>query len=202
MNTAFGRLIDSFARLHVAVIGEAMLDSYLEGSADRLCPEAPVPVVSVSSRRDVPGGAANTAANVRSLGGRVSFLSVTGQDIEGLLLRRVLEDRGVPTQHVWPHPSRRTLSKQRLMADSQLLLRFDQGSTDSLDGDTEQKLIDQLHRLVPGCDAVIVSDYGYGVLTPRLIQALAQLQADQPRVLVVDSKRQLSAFRHVGATAV
>jgi len=75
MNVDFLALINSFAGLHVLVIGEAMLDTYLEGTTDRLCPEAPAPIVSVSSKSDVPGGAANTAVNIRGLGSQVSFLS-------------------------------------------------------------------------------------------------------------------------------
>src|SRR5207245_6541920 len=98
MNADFSSSIDAFAGFHVLVIGEAMLDSYLEGTTDRLCPEAPVPVVAISARRDAPGGAANTAVNVRSLGGRVSFVSVIGQDAEGRQLLQSLKDRGISTE--------------------------------------------------------------------------------------------------------
>src|SRR5947209_18848280 len=78
--------INSFADHEVLVVGEAILDSYLEGTAGRLCREAPVPIVSVTVRNDVPGGAANTAVNVHTLGGRVHFLTVVGDDAEGQLI--------------------------------------------------------------------------------------------------------------------
>src|SRR3954454_4517679 len=97
MSPHLARYIDAFAGLRVLVIGEAMLDSYLEGTTGRLCREAPVPIVALTGRRDAPGGAANTAANARALGARVSFLSVAGEDPEGALLRRALDDRGVYT---------------------------------------------------------------------------------------------------------
>src|SRR5204862_6139604 len=89
------RLIDRIAELEVLVIGEAMLDTYLEGSTGRLCREAPVPIVSLTSRTDAPGGAANTAVNVQALGARATLLSVVGDDPEAALLRQALADRGV-----------------------------------------------------------------------------------------------------------
>jgi D-beta-D-heptose 7-phosphate kinase/D-beta-D-heptose 1-phosphate adenosyltransferase len=201
MNMNLVHLIHSFAGFNVVVIGEAMLDSYLTGSSDRLCREAPVPVVTVSDRQDIPGGAANTAVNIRSLGGQPQFLSVVGDDPEWLLLQQALEDRGVSTAHILVHPTRRTLAKHRLIASSQMLVRFDQGNTDQLDSETEQLLIDCLHQLFPTSDAVIVSDYGYGILTPRVIKTLMELQSALPHVLVVDS-RDLTAYRQVGVTAV
>jgi D-beta-D-heptose 7-phosphate kinase/D-beta-D-heptose 1-phosphate adenosyltransferase len=82
------RLVDRFAGLRVLVVGEAMLDHYLEGATERLCREAPVPIVDVARQADAPGGAANTAANARALGARVTLLSVVGADAEGEALAR------------------------------------------------------------------------------------------------------------------
>src|SRR5438128_2133404 len=144
MNADFSSLVDAFTKLRVLVIGEAMLDGYLEGTTDRLCPEAPVPVVAISARRDAPGGAANTAVNVRSLGGRVSFVSVVGEDAEGRQLLQSLEDRGISTEYLVADRGRRTLSKQRVTASSQTLLRFDQGTTDAISGESERALLDRL----------------------------------------------------------
>lgn len=201
MNPALPKLIDAFTGLRVAVIGEAMLDVYLQGSSGRLCREAPVPIVSVTARKDAPGGAANTAVNVAALGGCVSFLSVIGDDLEGAILRQTLEGRGVSPEHVLTQPSRCTLVKHRVSAASHLLLRFDHGHTDPVDRKAEQDLIDHLQGMYAECDAIIVSDYSYGVLTPRVIQALAHLQAQSPRLLVIDAKN-LAAYRQVGVTAV
>src|SRR5436190_353831 len=195
------QLIDRFAELEVLVIGEAMLDSYLAGSTGRLCREAPVPIVGLTGRTDAPGGAANTAVNVRALGGRATLLSVVGDDAEGGLLRQVLVDRDVSDREILTEPDRRTLAKQRVVADSQMLLRLDQGCTGPVDPVLERGLVERLVERYSRCDAVVVSDYGYGILTPRVIRVLAELQARQPRVLVVDSK-QLAAYRAVGATAM
>src|ERR687888_50607 len=169
MTTTLPGLIDALAGLDVLVIGEAMLDAYLEGSSSRICQEAPVPVVALSRRLDAPGGAANTAVNLQALGGRARLLSVVGDDHEAGLLRRALADRGLSTDDLLSRPGRRTLAKHRVVAASQLLLRFDQGNTEPIDPDSERALIERLAEHFPHCDAIVVSDYGYGVLTPRII---------------------------------
>jgi D-beta-D-heptose 7-phosphate kinase/D-beta-D-heptose 1-phosphate adenosyltransferase len=198
MSLSLPTLLDAFARLRILVLGDAILDCYLEGTSDRICPEAPVPVVTVRSRCEAPGGAANTAANARALGAQVTLLSVIGDDAEGALLRQALQRAGLGQDSVLAHARRRTLAKQRVVASGQILLRVDQGSTEPLDAVAEQALLGRLRRLFPHHDAVIVSDYAYGVLTPRVIAAL---QACAPRLLVVDSKN-LGAFRALGPTAV
>lgn len=195
------QLITKFKELRLLVIGEAMLDSYLEGETNRLCREAPVPIVAVAERKDLPGGAANTAANIGSLGGQVHFLSVVGDDMEGAILRAALEKRHVATNHLLTQAGRRTLAKHRVLAAGQILVRFDQGDNTELDETTEQALISRLRKLYPQVDAVVISDYGYGVLTPRVLQALAKLQAEQPRPLVVDAKNP-ARYRDVRPTAV
>ena len=201
MKPELTKLLDAIAHLHVIVIGEAMLDGYLQGLSNSLCPEAPVPVVTLTNRLYVPGGAANTAVNVRSLSANVTFLSVIGDDWEGSQLQQALSERGVSTKHILKASNRQTLAKQRVITASQILVRFDSGTTDAIDADSEQALIEKLELLFSECDAVIVSDYGYGILTQRVIDALAQLQQNNPRVLVVDSKN-LTAYRHLNVTAV
>jgi D-beta-D-heptose 7-phosphate kinase/D-beta-D-heptose 1-phosphate adenosyltransferase len=194
-------IVDAYRSLDVLVVGEAMLDSYLEGKTGRICREAPVPIVDMTSRRDAPGGAANTALNASALGARVHFLSAVGDDCEGELLRRALTDQGLGADHVLVEAGRRTLSKNRVVAGGQLLVRFDQGSTGPVGAETEAALIARLVGLWPDCDAVILSDYGYGILTPRVRATVAELQRRSPRLLLADSK-DLAAYRGVGLTAV
>ena len=194
-------LIDSFADLTVLVVGDAMLDSYIHGTAGTLSREAPVPVVNVRERRDVPGGAANAAANVRRLGGSAILLSAVGDDPEGALLREALAASGIASDQVLVQAERRTLAKHRVLAESQMLVRFDQGTTEPMAADAENALVGALTRLFRRSDAVVVSDYGYGVLTPRVIHTLGELQAAAPRAIVVDSKN-LRAYRDAGVTAV
>jgi D-beta-D-heptose 7-phosphate kinase/D-beta-D-heptose 1-phosphate adenosyltransferase len=201
MSSYPSHLIDAWKSLNILIVGDAMLDCYLMGNAERLCQEAPVPVVEIAQRQDYPGGAANVAANIASLGAKASLLSVVGNDAEGDRLRSTLAERDITTKHILFHPSRNTLAKQRVMAGPHLLVRFDQGSTEALPPTVEEELIRRLTALYATCDGVIVSDYAYGVLTPRLIKTLAHLQQNCPRLLLVDSK-QLRFYAKTGVTAV
>ena len=117
------------------------------------------------------------------------------------MIRVGLERHGVDTDHVLAISERRTLAKHRVVADSQLLVRFDEGSTSTIDSDIEQVVIDRLRRMFAAADAVVVSDYGYGVLTPAVLRELAALQAQTPRVVVVDS-RELERYRLARPTVV
>ena len=193
-------MIDRFARLNVVVVGEAMLDSYLTGRVDRLCREAPVPIVALDRREDMPGGAANTATALAALGARTQLLSAVGNDDAGLRLIAALEARGVATEAVFRVPGRETMVKQRVTGLGQLLLRLDTGSEDDLDALTERRLIDMLTAAWETADAVVVSDYGYGIATPAIVAAIAALQRRAPRVLVGDAK-DLTRWQAVGLTA-
>ncbi|MDB5310459.1 MAG: bifunctional heptose 7-phosphate kinase/heptose 1-phosphate adenyltransferase, partial [Gemmataceae bacterium] len=194
-------LIDAFAGRRVLVIGDAMLDGYVEGTCGRICPEAPVPVVDVCRSAAAPGGAGNTAANASALGAAVTLLGVTGDDTAADELGGALVAAGVSPAHLLRQAGRRTLAKRRVVAAGQVICRLDQGDTFPAAEDVEAGLIDRLSDAWAGAEAVVVSDYGYGVLTPAVIAALAGLQRRSPRVVVGDSKK-LPAFRHAGLTAV
>jgi D-beta-D-heptose 7-phosphate kinase/D-beta-D-heptose 1-phosphate adenosyltransferase len=194
-------LIRSFADLEVLVLGEAMLDAYLHGDADRLCREAPVPVVSLADRHDQPGGAANAAMNLSALGAHTTYLAVVGEDDEGRRLQAGLEAGGLDPGDVLVSASRRTLSKTRVFAGPQMVMRLDQGSTEPLAADLEALFVDRLVDAHGRCDLVVVSDYGYGTITPGVIEALRALQERSPRPLVVDAKFP-ERFRLLRATAV
>lgn len=195
------KYLDRWKNKRVLVIGEAMLDCYVQGTTNRLCREAPVPIVDLKSRQDVPGGAANTAANLRRLEANVLFLSVVGDDEEGNRLKQALQHQGISTQYLVTSSRRKTLLKQRIVSDSQLLLRCDRGSTEVIDTEAEEQLIARLNDLYPTCNAVIVSDYGGGIITPQIIKTLAKLQSSQPRTFTVDSK-QLTRYTSIGVTAI
>jgi D-beta-D-heptose 7-phosphate kinase/D-beta-D-heptose 1-phosphate adenosyltransferase len=194
-------LMNRFTRLKILVIGEAMLDRYLKGTTTRLSQEAPVQVVSVSEKEDIPGGAANTAANVRSLGAEPVFLSVVGADEEGKMLRQSLRNYGISDAHVIASPLRQTLAKQRVLANGQMMIRFDQGTGEPLDPQSEAALIERIHALAPQVDGMIVSDYAYGILTPAVLQALQTAQEREPRILVVDAKN-YQPYQPLRVTAV
>jgi D-beta-D-heptose 7-phosphate kinase/D-beta-D-heptose 1-phosphate adenosyltransferase len=194
-------VIGRFSGVRVLVIGEAMLDSYLEGDARRICREAPVPIVDVGRQTDMAGGAAKAPVNAAEMGCHVQRMSVVGGDAEGERVLELAARAGVDVEPVLSLPGRTTLAKRRVVSAGQLLLRFDQGSTDPVSGDVEHSLIERLRGLAGSCDAIIASDYGYGVIGERMIDALAALRSRSAPALIVDS-RNLRQFRRARPAAI
>lgn len=189
--------LDRFAGARIAVVGDVMLDSYLVGRAGRLCREAPVPIVSVLDRHDAPGGAANAAANAARLGARVRLLGIVGRDEPARRLRTALRSHEVHDADLVAVPGHATLAKQRITADGQLLVRFDEGTAAVGDDAVTGALLAALPDLHAWADAIVVSDYGYGVVADAVVDRLAALQRQRPRVVVVDAKdpRRLAPVR-------
>ena len=181
------RLLDAWTDVDALVLGDAILDSWVEGAAPRLAREAPVPVLSVHRRTEAPGGAANTALNLARLGARVTLLGVVGDDREGARLVELLEAGGVRAGRLRRSPARRTLVKERVVAEGQILVRVDEGSTDPLGPEEEAALAGDLADAARRATVVVVSDYAGGVLTDGVVAALAA--APRPAgALVVDAK--------------
>ncbi len=177
-----------FSALRVLVVGDSMLDSYYLGTATRLSPEGPVPVVKSRGREHQPGGAANTAANARALGAKTTLLSVVGDDHEGELLRQRLIEYGVDVSHMMEDPSRPTTIKLRILADGHFVARFDEEDCSDLSGETERRFVDLFRMLFLQHDVVIISDYMKGVVTPAFVAALSAANRDHHQLVVVDSK--------------
>ncbi|HYX51360.1 MAG TPA: PfkB family carbohydrate kinase, partial [Ktedonobacteraceae bacterium] len=193
-------LVRRFRGLRVLVIGDAMLDTYLEGTASRLCREGPVPVVRKTGEYWVPGGAANAAANLRALEAEVFFLSVVGQDIAGKRLRSALLEQGIDDRWIIEDASTNTLHKLRIQADNQYVVRFDEDAQYH-SKEIQQQLLAKLEDAFTQCDLVVVSDYGYGSVSDQLIEQIKKLHSLHSCPLLVDSKN-LYRFRNVGATVV
>jgi D-beta-D-heptose 7-phosphate kinase/D-beta-D-heptose 1-phosphate adenosyltransferase len=199
-------LVRQFRTLRALVIGDAMLDTYLEGTATRLCSEGPVPVVSRTAEYRIPGGAANTAANLRALDADVIFLGVVGRDLAGSLLRSALREHGISDQWLVEDESVSTLHKLRILADGQYVVRFDEGGSSEDDGSEkitacQQLLLEKLEAAYALCDFVVISDYRYGVCSAPLIARLQALHEAHPKVLLIDSKAG-ERFRHLKATVI
>lgn len=201
MTTHLLRTVERFASKRVLVIGEAMLDSYCFGQSTRLCQEAPVPVVAMQERLDQPGGAANTALNLAALGCQVKLLSVVGADYEGDRLRTLMRQGGVGTDLLAVAHERRTLAKQRIVNGGQLVVRVDQGDTGPVSAAVEGWLRARLDAAFVWADAVVISDYGYGVVTAGLLARLRALQRRFGQLLAVDA-RDMLRYAPVGATVM
>jgi D-beta-D-heptose 7-phosphate kinase/D-beta-D-heptose 1-phosphate adenosyltransferase len=170
----------------VLVVGDALLDGWLVGSPRRLCREAPAPVLEVERTTYAGGGAANTAANIAGLGGRAVLVAAVGEDPDGGRLRRRLEAAGVEHRLI-PVRGRRTLAKRRLVAEEQIMLRFDEGDSGPLPAKSLTTLIETVSAaLDEGVDAVVVGDYGAGGADDAVRALLAQRRDDIP-LLVVDA---------------
>jgi D-beta-D-heptose 7-phosphate kinase/D-beta-D-heptose 1-phosphate adenosyltransferase len=190
-----------FPGQRVLVVGDALLDAYLHGEATRVCAEAPVPVVESRYRTLAPGGAANTAANVASLGGEVSFLAVVGEDEASQTLRRELQARQVDDGKLIVDSERSTVRKLRILANGQYLVRFDEGDALPLSRDTGRRFLERFRQLFKSHDTVIISDYHSGVVGRALIDTLAELNAHGEKRVLLDSKK-LLAFRRCPLSVV
>ena len=157
----------------ITVIGDVMLDGWWSGSIERLCREAPAPVVDVATRDFAPGGAANTAMNLAALGARVAVAGIIGTDDAGTTLRRKLQDAGIDVRHLHTHPDMVTTTKIRISSGGQVMLRIDD-SARAIPADALEALAASVRAAVGHQDAVLVCDYGTGVLAGPVREALIE----------------------------
>jgi rfaE bifunctional protein kinase chain/domain len=166
------RLLDGMARARLLVVGDVMLDQFLWGHVSRISPEAPVPVVEFDRESFMPGGAANVARNVTTLGARGELFSVVGRDAAANRLKGLLAEQHVICRGLLAHGGRRTSIKTRIIAHQQQVVRVDRESRGQLDEALSCRLAAALLRRLAGADAVIVGDYGKGVITQSLLDDL------------------------------
>lgn len=179
----------------VVVVGDVMLDVFVFGQVTRISPEAPVPVVRVTSETERLGGAANVALNVKSLGGKAVLVGVVGDDSAGAHLARAARALGVDARLI-ALPGRPTTVKTRIMAHQQQMVRTDREVADPIDAATETKLLAQVARALKRGSALIVSDYQKGVVTRSFMRALIALAASRRvRVLVDPKVRNIHFFK-------
>jgi D-beta-D-heptose 7-phosphate kinase / D-beta-D-heptose 1-phosphate adenosyltransferase len=198
MHTYIDQLLDR----RVAVIGDLMLDSYLSGEVSRISPEAPVPVMRVQAEKSVPGGAANVAANLASLGLKVSMVGLAGQDAARDELVSALERLGaIDCSGIIAAPGRRTTRKLRIIGAHQQIVRVDHEDLIPCDPSTEQAFLTAAEAAVDAADVVIVSDYAKGVCSDRVLAHVLAHAVQAGKKVVVDPKRaDLAAYS--GATVL
>lgn len=182
-------LRDHVSRLQgkdVLIVGDVMVDEYLMGDAERISPEAPVPVIRVAEDRHLVGGAGNVARNVRTLGGVPHLVSVSGTGPRSGLLRSVLDSEGITPQLI-EIPGRTTTIKTRVIARQQQMLRIDREDASPVEGVYLDRLLERVESLLDGKRVVIVSDYGKGIVTAAFMRRLTELcnaRPDRPLILV------------------
>jgi len=181
-------LFKQFRRTSVLVLGDVMLDRYWWGDVTRISPEAPVPVVRLNRTSTAAGGAANVAANVAGLGARPILVGAVGNDSEGEVMRSILSRSGVSAEHLLMLADRPTTVKTRVIAHSQQVVRVDHEHHETLGHDDEAVLIDKVKKLIPECDAVVLSDYAKGLLTDPVIASVIRAANENEKAILVDPK--------------
>jgi len=185
-NPRLNQIIERLGAGSVLVAGDLMLDEFIWGRVSRISPEAPVPVVEVTSESYFPGGAANVARNVRELGASARVAGITGVDAAGGRLVELLEATGVDTSGVLRDTSFTTSVKTRIIARHQQVTRVDREQYATLSATQTEFVVAQLERAIDAVDAVIVADYGKGFLTQQLADHISRKVRAAGKILSVD----------------
>jgi D-beta-D-heptose 7-phosphate kinase/D-beta-D-heptose 1-phosphate adenosyltransferase len=192
------QLLQGLPNPKILVVGDLILDRYADGRTSRVSPEAPVLVFEFDSERYLLGGACNVAANLRNLGAVTSVLGVIGEDEAGRTLRTLLGNDGIDTEVLVVDPKRPTTRKTRYVAKTAQVLRVDEESRAPISGSTEEGLLAVLQRRPFPWQSILLSDYGKGVLTPRVIRAAVDAAKTVGGIVIVDPKgKDYSIYRGV-----
>jgi D-beta-D-heptose 7-phosphate kinase/D-beta-D-heptose 1-phosphate adenosyltransferase len=188
----FLTLLRKFRRVRLLVVGDLILDRFIWGDVDRISPEAPVPVLRVTSESFRLGGAANVIHNIRALGGRVTACGVAGRDETGKKLYRQLVEIGCSTNGVFWEDHFQTTQKSRIIARPrhQQIVRLDRENH----GEIRRRVLDKIRQYVvrqaARCDGIVISDYGKGTIHPELLEVIAKLAHEKSLLYVVDPKKE------------
>jgi len=194
-------MLENFGNVKVLVVGDIMLDRYWWGSVTRISPEAPVPIVDLHHSTFAPGGAANVAANIAGLGAEAFLLGSVGVDHEGDTLVELLRSSGVSPQHLVQDSTRQTSVKTRIIAHSQQVVRVDNETSSEHSPDHQTQLWERLTVLLSDMDAVILSDYAKGLLSPDLVRRIIEKGKELGKLVLVDPKGK-DYSRYKGATLI
>ena len=203
-SSRFRSLISDFSGKRVLVIGDMVADEYLIGRPTRIAREAPILILELSEERIVPGGATNVAVNACTLGAEVFLAGVVGDDIPGQSLRRAISELGMHQEGLVTDSSRPTSTKTRIVAGSpqivqQHIVRIDRVDTSEVGEPSKGQILDYIREVLPSMDAVIMSDYENGMISPDIINVSIPMARELHKIVVVDSHGSLSRFQGVTA---
>ena len=184
------KIISGFNKARILVVGDLILDQYIWGDVERISPEAPVPVVCANRRNYVPGGAANVANNISALGAKVSLCGVLGDSKDPATEKFQLEAKklGIHTKGVFFEEGRKTTLKTRIIAGHQQVVRVDWEDVYNISGGIKDKLTKYLDDNIKEFDAVIIEDYGKGLLDRELTRGIIKTAKDFKKIVTVDPK--------------
>ena len=178
--------IDRFASCRILVVGDLVMDEYLWGRVERISPEAPVPVVEVKEESLMLGGAGNVLNNIISLGGNVLLCGVIGNDPMGRELTRKLRELSSPIDGLVVEDGRPTTIKTRIVAHSQQVVRVDREERKPVNDKSIERILATIEGEIPESDAIVVADYGKGVVTKSLMDGIRSLSQNSRIILAVD----------------
>jgi len=197
----FKTILSNFNKLKIAVVGDIMLDDYLIGTVERVSPEAPVPVVLIKKEKFVLGGAGNVINNLSTLGVKTYCYGMVGDDIDGDKLLRSMKKIGVEISGIIKSEERPTIVKRRILGGNQQLLRIDWEDSTNIDDLLEEAILENIRNNINNIDAIILSDYNKGVLTPRLSREIIKLAKQNNKIITVDPKPS-NIKNYVGASSM
>ena len=206
MNFDKAKLIESVPKLRnssILIVGDLALDEMIYGDAERISREAPVLILQHTRTKLILGGASNAAHNVATLNdGKVGVIGVAGEDYHSDLLKETFKDAGINCDGIVDDPKRKTIVKTRISGSittsiTQQIVRIDRQSKGFISKETEDKLIKEITELMPLYDAVIISNYHIGTLTPKIIDYTIELANKLGKVIVVDAQRDLNTYKNV-----
>ena len=192
--------IPDWSRAPVLVVGDLILDRFVQGTVRRISPEAPIPVVEVTGERRIVGGAANVANNILALGGKATLLGAVGEDRHGDSLRALLAQLGLDPEGALRVPGRITTVKTRIIAQHQQVVRVDRETREPLDEESWESLKIRIREHLSSHRALVVSDYAKGIFTAARLKMLGRLAQETGIPYVVDPKP--AHFPYPGATVV
>ena len=185
----FEAICGLFSQKSILVIGDVMLDKFMWGKADRISPEAPVPIISIDKISHSPGGAANVALNLSKLTANVHLLAVVGDDNESNLLEDDLEKQGVKIKFI-KDAKKSTTTKTRIMAHGQQVVRTDYDNTNDITSEQIKHINDMIVACSSEIDAIIIEDYNKGLLVKDCINTILDIAAKNDIPVYVDPKKE------------
>ena len=184
----FDEISSSFSQKSILVIGDVMLDKFMWGKANRISPEAPVPVISIDKISHSPGGAANVALNLSKLSANVQIISIVGDDNESNLLEENLRNNSIKTKFL-KDAKKPTTTKTRIIAHGQQVVRTDYEDIRDINSDQITVIKNILNEIIPEIDAVIIEDYNKGFLVKDSIKSILDILSKENIPVYIDPKK-------------
>ena len=194
------QVFSKFSELNVLIIGDAMVDNYLWGKVDRISPEAPIPIVTVTKQENRLGGAGNVSLNIQALGATPILVSIIGNDEKGRIFKELIQENRLTDEGIFVDENRMTTVKTRIISGGQQISRVDQEISTLIDQGFEKKVFERILKIIDtkNINIIIFVDYDKGLITPWLIKNVIELAKSKNILTVADPKsRNFNNYQHV-----